>query len=688
MRRIPKTSRLYHVLLIEDEPVIAQWVADLLAEFPSGRFLLAAHAETLAAGLERLRSESYDIVLLDLNLPDSGGIDTFLRVHGEVPHVPIIVLSALDDEELATKIVHLGAQEYLMKTRLDCHTLQRALRYAMERYHAEAELANERDLLQTLLENIPDRIYFKDKQSRFTRINRALKSLFQLAKVEDAYGKTDADFYGEEHASPALQDERRVMETGEPILNKVEREVSLDGRLSWSLTSKLPLRDHAGKIVGTCGISRDVTDLKQMQEQLWQERNLLRSVIDNLPDHVFLKDTQGRYLLDNLAHQRWLGFDEPDQVLGRTVFDFFPEEIARKLHADDLAVLSSGESLANHEERLVSAEGETRWVVPSKVPWRGEGNEPIGLVCITRDITAQKAAEENLRKVNAELRQSREKTLVAMQRLQAAHEELRSVQLQLIEAEKMKSIGRLSAGIAHEVKNPLAILRMAIDYLYTIKIKDENAAAILKEMTDAVQRADVVVRGLLDFSAPTQLELTPIDVNGLIETALNMVRGEMVGDYVLHRELTAQLPLLPLDGAKISQVFVNLLTNALHAMHGKGELTVRTYYKQLTGVGANVSGQQSESFRVGQRIVVAEIDDTGEGIPEDKLPKIFEPFYTTKPTGKGTGLGLSVVKTIMDLHGGTIDIFNRADGTGVRVTLMFRPIDAPHPGEMDKDAML
>lgn len=672
MRRSAPSPRLHHVLLIEDDPLIIQWVADLLAREPSGTFLLAGQAETLAEGLRKVKDPTVEIILLDLNLDDSQGIDTFVKVHEQASHLPIIVLSGMEDEELATKIVHLGAQEYLVKSRIDAHSLQRALRYAMERFHSEQELAKERDLMSTLLENIPDRIYFKDRQSRFIRINQALRQLFRLERVEDAYGKTDADFYGEEHARPALEDERQVMETGQPIYNKIEREVDMEGRVSWSLTTKLPLRDRNGNIVGTCGISREVTDLKEMQEQLWLERNLLRSVIDNLPDHVFLKDREGRYLLNNMASLRWLGFEDPEQVRGRSVYDFFPEEVARQLHRDDTAVLTSGEPVMNQEEKLLGASGEVSWVLTSKVPWRGEGSEPIGLVCIARDVTPQKTAEESLRNANAELRLSREKLLHSMQRLQAAHEELRNVQLQLIEAEKMKSIGRLAAGIAHEVKNPLAILKMGVDFLKETKIDDESAPVILHEMGEAVTRADLVVRGLLDFSAPSQLDLSPMDLNAIIEGALVMVRGDLIG-FTVHRELTPKLPLLPIDGAKISQVFVNLITNALHAMGDEGTLVVRTYFKQLTGVGANISDNRSECFRVGQRIVVAEIDDTGGGIPEDKLPKIFEPFFTTKPTGKGTGLGLSVVKTIMDLHGGTVDIFNRPDGTGVRVTLMFRP---------------
>jgi signal transduction histidine kinase len=137
------------------------------------------------------------------------------------------------------------------------------------------------------------------------------------------------------------------------------------------------------------------------------------------------------------------------------------------------------------------------------------------------------------------------------------------------------------------------------------------------------------------------------------------------------RELQAKLPLLALDAPKMSQVFVNLFINALHAMGEQGTLTVRTYSKQLTGVGSNISGSRSESFRVGSTLVVIEIDDTGHGIPEDKLGKIFEPFFTTKPTGLGTGLGLSVVKTIVDLHGATIDVRNLHE-EGARVTIMFQ----------------
>jgi PAS domain S-box-containing protein len=661
----------FRVLLLEDNPGDAFLMSESLNHERKCRFYISDVATTLEAGLARMESGHFDLILLDLSLPDCATLEAFVRLRAAVPDLPIIVLSGGEEEARALEAVHHGAQEYLVKGGFDGPALHRAMRYAVERARSDAALARERELLRTLLENIPDRIYFKDRESRFILINRALTDLLHFERPEQAYGKSDADFYGEEHARQALKDERRVMETGKPIIGKVEFETLADGRKSWSLTTKLPLRDRNGQIIGTCGISREITQLKEMERKLANERYLLRSVIDNLPDHIYLQDASGAYLLDNVAHQRWLGASSSLEVLGRTAFDFFPPEVAEHFHTDDCAILESGQPLLNHEEKIIDVEGNTRWVLTTKVPWLGEDDTLRGLVCISRDITEQKVAEENLQQANVELTRSREEVLAAMEKLQAAHNELRSVQLQLIEAEKMKLIGRLAAGVAHEVKNPLAVIKMATEFLNLHEMaEDQSVRDTLAGVTDAVQRADAVIRGLLDFSAPKKIEVRNESLNEIIKRALTLVRGDLKRIKV-GSELASDLPRLPLDAAKISQVFINLLTNAAHAMEGGGTLTVRTYAKQLTGVGSNVSDQRAESFRVGETLVVAEIDDTGHGIAEDRLPKIFEPFFTTKPTGKGTGLGLSVVKTIIDLHGATIDLRNLPIG-GTRATIMFR----------------
>ena len=663
-------SAKLRVLLIVEHHGDVFLLREMVNEEPHSRFVIGAEAGSLADATTRLASGGIDVVLLDLELADSHGLETFTAFRKTAPTLPVVVLSDVEDEELALQTVQLGAQEYLVKGRIVPHLLHRALRYAVERARADAQLAHERELLATLLENIPDRIYFKDRRSRFIRINRALTEFFGLASAEAAYGRTDGDFFDPAAAQQMLADERSIMETGQPILGKIESKTLTNGEVSWTLTTKLPLRDRAGLIIGTCGISREVTAFKTLEEQLATERHLLRALIDNLPDLVFLKDAEGRYLLDNPAHMRFLGASEFSEIDGRTPFDFFPDPIARVLHEEDMAIIRSGQPVYDHEQKVADISGHMRWLLTTKIPWLSEGRA-VGLVSISRDISVQKLAELHLKQANADLKARRQDLMAAVKDLQEAHQDLRATQLQLVDAEKLKSVGRLAAGVAHEVKNPLAIMKMGLEYLSTLPIEDETAPLILKEMSDALHRADTVIRGLLDFSAPKQLEVRRTSINVIVNQALRLVRGEMKRGCQVQRELQEDLPQLALDADKISQVFVNLFTNSIHAMGGGGTLFVRTYSKQLTGVGSNISDQRSESFRVGETIIVAEIDDTGPGIAEDKLAKVFEPFFTTKPTGQGTGLGLAVVKTIIDLHGGTIDLRNLPDA-GLRVTIMFQ----------------
>jgi PAS domain S-box-containing protein len=384
---------------------------------------------------------------------------------------------------------------------------------------------------------------------------------------------------------------------------------------------------------------------KETEEALARERNLLRAIIDNLPDHIYLKDTAGRYIVDNLNHLHFLGLTKPEEIIGKTVYDFFPIELARAFTADDQTVLDTGRAILNREEMRTTANGEQRWAVTTKVPFHDKAGRVIGLVCVSRDITAQRRAEENLH----------------------------TTQLQLIQAEKMESLGRLAAGIAHEVKNPLAVILIGADYLSAEMENDKAASEVVKEIRESVVRADTIIREMLDFAAPKAMRRQPEDLNMLIHMAMPLIRYEMEpNNVVLEQKFSKGLPLVAIDKNKITQVIINLCLNAVHAMPNGGKLTVSTRVEQLTeGTGQNQGSRVNDRFRAGDTVVVAEIEDTGTGIPPEKLSNIFEPFFTTKETGKGTGLGLTVTKKIIDLHGGDIRIANRPEG-GVRATLIFK----------------
>ena len=248
-----------------------------------------------------------------------------------------------------------------------------------------------------------------------------------------------------------------------------------------------------------------------------------------------------------------------------------------------------------------------------------------------------------------------------------AHEELKNAQIKLIQTAKLESIGRLAAGVAHEVKNPLAVIQLGVDYL-TRSAKDTTGRDYIEtvqEMDDAVRRADFVIKGLLNFSRSEQLNLVRLDLNPVIEESLTMVKHELTSNHIsLEKHLAGQLPQVELDRNKIEQVFINVFINAIQAMDGKGDLSVKTFISRSADANAAV---QTPS---GERVVV-EIQDTGTGIPADKLDKLFDPFFTTKPIGTGTGLGLSVSRNIIEMHQATIRIANRKEAHGVCVTISF-----------------
>ena len=260
---------------------------------------------------------------------------------------------------------------------------------------------------------------------------------------------------------------------------------------------------------------------------------------------------------------------------------------------------------------------------------------------------------------------SRDDLLKEVEERKKTEGRLKDTQIQLIQAEKMESVGGLAAGIAHEVKNPLTILDVGLTYLNKhIAPDDKDMGGALKEMGIAIKRADSIIQGLLKFSASQQIELEPENINEAVEEALLLVKHDIDRHHIsLVKDLAIDLPPVPIDKAKIIQVFINLLTNACHAMSEEGTLTVRTYRRTVDKHIARDTGyRQDDRVRVGQSVVIAEISDTGPGIPPDKLQKIYDPFFSTKPAGKGTGLGLTVSRKIMEIHDGVLDIRNRPEG--------------------------
>ncbi len=256
-----------------------------------------------------------------------------------------------------------------------------------------------------------------------------------------------------------------------------------------------------------------------------------------------------------------------------------------------------------------------------------------------------------------------------------AHEELKSAQAQLIEAEKALSLGRLAAGVAHEVRNPLAILEMGVSFLSERSLGEEERG-VLNEMCEAVRRANIVIHGLMDVSSPNELGMRDSDINRVIEKALLLFADQLDQRKIkVRRELQPDLCACRIDESKMEQVFINLFANARDAMPNGGELLIHTQTRVLdkSDVTYDAGDRSGARLREGDHGVLVEISDSGAGIAGDNLTKVFDPFFSTKPTGKGMGLGLTVSKKMIELHGGKLALRNRPEG-GITATVLLRCI--------------
>lgn len=265
-----------------------------------------------------------------------------------------------------------------------------------ERMHAENALAEERSLLMSLMDTIPDAIYFKDIHSRFTRANQATANHLGVENPEALKGKTDFDFYSEEHARPAYEDEQTIIRNGTPLVGLEEKEVFLDGREVWVSTTKMPLLNKDGEIVGTFGISRDITPSKMAADELARSRNMLQLVLSHIPQRVFWMDRNLTYMGCNPAFAMDRGNRTPEEIIGLKDDDLFPPELSVINRVEDMHILETLEPIINREAKVQDKVGNPTWVRLSLVPLQDVDEKVIGLLGIYEDISKRRMAEEQL----------------------------------------------------------------------------------------------------------------------------------------------------------------------------------------------------------------------------------------------------------------------------------------------------
>ena len=390
----------FKLLLVEDDPVVARFLLALVSESGAGFELI--HIRRLADALQCLEHTIVDLILLDLGLEDSWGIETLIKLYAHAPATPIVVLTGDHDEELGVKALQEGAQDYLVKGQVDGRTLIRSIRYAIERKRAMEALQQNYNLLRAVSELSRDAIYVKDRQGRYLLIN-SVGAGFLGRPVEDIIGKDDTEVFSPDTARRILERDRRIMECGE--LETYESVSTAAGVTRMYRATKSPYYDQQGNVIGLVGMSHDITEHKQAEQALRESEESFRMMATHVPVGIVRTDARGDYLFVN---DRWLA------ITGLTQAEAQGDGWASALHPDDrdrvvaewYAAAQAGHEFAM-EYCIQRPDGQIAWVSGSAVAIHDADGAIDGYFGITTDITARKQAEDARRET-----ENRYRTLV------------------------------------------------------------------------------------------------------------------------------------------------------------------------------------------------------------------------------------------------------------------------------------
>src|SRR6185312_2430240 len=525
--------------------------------------------------------------------------------------------------------------------------------------------------------------------------------------LQDIRGKTDFDYFLVEHARAAYEDEQEVMRSGRAIINKLEPENHPDGRVTYALTTKMPWRDHGGNIVGTFGISKDVTALKEAEARLGYERDLFYALLQNFPDTIYFKDLQSRFVrvsrskseqsMQNVLAQYRSEHPEAgpgdlpahlkstekftDWLIGKTDFDTFPKDRAQVAFDDEQNIIRTGEPVVGKIERTPQADGKVLWCIATKLPWRDKIGQIIGTFGVSKDITELKDAEAEL---------------------EAAHQ-------RLVETSRLAGMAEVATDVLHNVGNVLNSVNVScsltIDRVKTSKISglartaallDEHRGRLgeffandsrgqqipgylaalsehfIQEQSDLLQELEQLLKHIEHIKQIVSMQQSYAKVAGIVETinpaqliddAIHINGAALTRhDVQVHCDLQA-VPMIQTEKHRVLQILVNLIRNAKYALDES-----KRQDKLLTiKLGKN-----------GGDHVKIEVIDNGVGIPPENLTRIFGHGFTTRSNGHGFGLHSSAL-AIKEL-GGSLTAHSDGHGKGATFILLL-PENPPHANE-------
>ena len=514
--------------------------------------------------------------------------------------------------ELSITETRIGGERFFVAT----------LRDISEKRASQDDLLQARASLQAIFDNIPAALYLRDRQDNLVMINN-WGARFLGRDAADMIGQPMSKFREPQNNAGVCAADDNIARTGQPETREFIYHMPGGDRIG--LMTFFPVSDGKGEVIQIGGMLIDVTEHVRAKDQLDDMQHLLASIFDNIPAVLYLRELDGTFVTVNTFGAAVMGQTVPAQMIGRSARALDSEDEALIARQAQATVLTTGQPFTQEYRRQV--QGREVVVMNTIFPIRDGSGAIIRIGGFATDVTE----------------------------LYDARNQLQQAQESLHQSEKLAALGQLLAGVAHELNNPLAVVLGRAAILQE-KLADTPHAAPLQKLREAANRCARIVKTFLAMARQTGPRRQLVEVNELIESALEMTTyGLRSAGIAWNAAPLAQNRKIEVDQDQIVQVLINLILNAQHAMAGQ---TGSHWIEVRSDLSAD------------HRWLNIEVSDNGPGVPTAIAHRIFDPFFTTKPVGQGTGLGLSVCKSMIEAHGGKLQLTDTPGGGATfRVTL-------------------
>jgi PAS domain S-box-containing protein len=553
------------------------------------------------------------------------------------------------------------------RSQMRADALEAEKEMAQKLYEADNAAMRAAAIVTAVGKATPDLIYAKDKEGRMIFANPSTLAVVRMQEA-DLLGKLPQEYIrSPEEAEKIYTSDAKIMASGNAeILEEVF--TNPDGETKLFRSTKTPLRDAEGQIIGLAGVSIDVTADRAAMAALKASEERFRTLSETAPAFIFITDDKGEVTYTNAAFQQYTGKTN-DELIGMGW--------ARTLHRDDLSIPEKAWAKAIQSEQPYDAEyrfrkhsGEYRWFLIRATPVRdaaGAIKQWIGTCSDMQDAIDARQALEALNEgleTKVAARTSELQAAIETLRLEVAERE--KAEAQVRQMQKIESIGQLTGGIAHDFNNMLAVVLGSLEIVKRrMKTDPDKAMAGIEHAEEGAKRAAQLTARLLAFSRQQPLAPEPVNANRLVSGMSELLRQTIGEQIEVETVLAGGLWRTHIDAPQLENAILNLCVNARDAMPDGGKLTIETHNCHLDEAYSASNAEVAE----GQYVLVS-VTDSGTGMPNEVIERAFDPFYTTKEVGKGTGLGLSQVFGFVKQSGGHVKIYSEmGEGTTVKLYL-------------------